>query len=1062
MKFRQAICLDTHPEEPPMSRFPKADLDALRATIDLVSLIGAVVALEPRGDDLFGRCPFHNDKTPSFSVTPSKGLWHCFGKCQKGGDVIAFVMEHQGVSFRHAVELLKAKAPLSLATTKKSTVPKLPSPVKVDAEQHEALAQVTAYYCSTLKESPEALEYLEKRGLMSSEMIDEFQLGYANRSLGLRLPASNRVNGDKLRGLLADVGVYRETGHEHLSGSLVVPLFDEHGRAVGMYGRKIHPRLSAGTPAHLYLPGPHRGVFNEKGLSSTSEVILCEALIDALTFWCAGHRNVTSSYGVGGFTRELLAAFRRHGIKTVLIAYDRDDAGDVAAAALAKELEAEGFAVGRVLFPKGMDANEYAQKVKPAQKSLALVLERAREDIITSRKAAPVVEKPAIKAATLPVLASEEAIQPPTAAAAAPPPPQAPTTTPQPPQPHPLAASSASSLTTTQPQATTTKPPRAPTTTTKPPQPHPLAASSASSSMTIEVTDDEIVMALGDRRYRVRGFAKNTSKDLLKVNVLVSRGEYFHVDTLDLYAARFRSLFIKLAAHELRVEENVVKHDLGHVMLKLEELQDEDLRKLLTNGPPVPEMTAEEENAALSLLRDPRLLDRVLEDFTRCGVVGEETNKLMGYLGMTSRKLDKPLAIIIQSSSAAGKSSLMDAILAFCPEEERIKYSAMTGQSLFYMSGKDLKHKVLAVVEEEGAEKAAYSLKLLQSEGELIIASTGKDPETGRQMTAEYRVEGPVMLFLTTTAIEIDDELMNRCLVLTVDEEREQTRAIHKLQRERRTLEGRLLGRERASILKLHENAQRLLEAIPVVNPFAERLTFVDDKTRTRRDHMKYLSLIETITLVHQHQRELKTTEHKGEPFDYIEVTLDDIALANRIAHVVLGRSLDELPPQTRKLLDVLDAYVTQLCAERSMERSSVRLTRREILDVSGLGYSQLTIHVERLIALEHVLVHAGTRGRCFVYELLFDGGGRTGAPHLSGLIDVEALKDDGTFPSSRGHLGPISGPSRPVLGGTPEISIDDDKQTELEPVPTSSRNRATGGPGKSASHRNRRPKGGG
>ena len=91
----------------------------------------------------------------------------------------------------------------------------------------------------------------------------------------------------------------------------------------------------------------------------------------------------------------------------------------------------------------------------------------------------------------------------------------------------------------------------------------------------------------------------------------------------------------------------------------------------------------QERREALELLRDPELFDRILRDFAHCGVVGEETNKLVGYLAATSRKLDDPLAVIIQSSSAAGKSSLMDAVLALMPDEERVQYSAMTGQSLF-------------------------------------------------------------------------------------------------------------------------------------------------------------------------------------------------------------------------------------------------------------------------------------------------------------------------------------------------------------------------------------------
>jgi hypothetical protein len=266
------------------------------------------------------------------------------------------------------------------------------------------------------------------------------------------------------------------------------------------------------------------------------------------------------------------------------------------------------------------------------------------------------------------------------------------------------------------------------------------------------------------------------------------------VDTFDLYIARHRRQFTVQAAVELGVEEQAIKKDLGRVLLKLEELQDEQITEMMQPKEPAPTMTPEERDAALRLLRDPNLLDRIVADFD---VVGETTNKLVGYLAAVSRKLDQPLAIVIQSSSAAGKTSLMEAILAFVPPEDQVKYSAMTGQSLFYMGETDLKHKILAIVEEEGAQRATYALKLLQSEGALTIASTGKDASTGRLVTEEYRVEGPVMIFLTTTAIKIDEELLNRCIVLSVDENREQTRAIHQFQRRRQTLAGLLADHDR-------------------------------------------------------------------------------------------------------------------------------------------------------------------------------------------------------------------------------------------------------------------------
>ena len=100
------------------------------------------------------------------------------------------------------------------------------------------------------------------------------------------------------------------------------------------------------------------------------------------------------------------------------------------------------------------------------------------------------------------------------------------------------------------------------------------------------------------------------------------------------------------------------------------------------------------------------------------------------------------------------------------------------------MGDKSLQHRILAIAEEEGAKQASYALKLLQSEGRVTMASTGKDPATGMLVTHDYTVEGPVMLFLTTTAIDLDEELLNRCLVLTVNESREQTRAIHTMQRQ--------------------------------------------------------------------------------------------------------------------------------------------------------------------------------------------------------------------------------------------------------------------------------------
>jgi hypothetical protein len=519
----------------------------------------------------------------------------------------------------------------------------------------------------------------------------------------------------------------------------------------------------------------------------------------------------------------------------------------------------------------------------------------------------------------------------------------------------------------------------------------------AEGDVSVEVRGEDVLLKFGEREYRVRGLQKNLSAELLRVNIRVmatnARGEMgLHVDTLDLNVSRPRMAFIKQAAEELGIKEEIVRRDVGKVLFKLEELRDEQIKEALQPKEKTVTLTDEERAEAMALLRDPRLLERIVADFALCGVVGEETNKLVGYLGVVSRHLEAPLAVIVQSSSAAGKSSLMDAVLAFVPEEQRVQYSAMTGQSLFYMGETDLQHKVLAIVEEAGAQRASYALKLLQSEGELTIASTGKDPATGRLLTHQYRVKGPVMIFLTTTAIDIDEELLNRCLVLTVNEEQAQTQAIHRVQREAQTIEGLLRRRDRDDLLRLHRNAQRLLKPVSVVNPYAPGLTFLDGQTRTRRDHTKYLTLIRTIALLHQHQRPAKAVQHNGKRLEYIEVTLDDIAVANRLTAEVLGRSLDELPPQTRRLLLLVNAMVAAECKRQQIERADYRFSRRDVRAVTGWGNTQLRLHLGRLEELEYLLAHRGGRGQSFVYELAFAIEGDGCKPVMAGLIDVEKL----------------------------------------------------------------------
>ncbi len=1007
-----------------MARIPDAELARIKAEVSVQRLVeGCGVELREQGKDLVGACPFHDDDSPSLVVTPAKNLWHCLGACGRGGGPIDWVMTAQGVSFRHAVELLRESSPALASLAQpgpRSTAPgpvarsksaKLPSLVEPGAADQELLGMVVGHYAEALAGHGDAMAFLARRRVDDPEAVEAFQVGFADRTLGYRIPHSRTADGARVRGRLRDLGVIKASGHEHFRGCLTFPVLDVAGQVGEVYGRRLDPNA---TPRHLYLPGPHRGVWNPAGFEA-EELIVCESVIDALTLWCAGFRHVTAAYGVDGWTPDHQQALVEHGVKRVLVAFDGDDAGDRGAKALAAELTGAGVEVFRVELPRGADVNDVAVEAKNPTDALGRYLRKAAWMGGTkSSRPTPVIEP----------------------ARVIPPGLDSPAHTVEPVEPTPVVVAAKDQV-------------------DEPEEPA-ESEGSVDSDDPSQVVGRELLVEFAERRWRVRGLDKVTSFDVLRVNLLVtvsgqaeatslSSGSGFHVDTLDLYSARARAAFVAAAAGELRLAPEVVKADLGRVLLACEAKAEEVIAAAQAPAKPEIRLTSAQREAAFDLLRDPDLIARIEKDFARVGMVGEQVNCLVGYLTAVSRLLPSPLAVIVQSTSAAGKSAVMESVLGFVPDEDRVSFSAMTGQSLFYLGESDLAHKVLSIAEEEGASRAAYALKLLQSEGELSIASTGKDTASGRLVTHTYKVTGPTAIVLTTTAIDVDEELLNRCLVLTVDEDRDQTRAIHAAQRRAQTLEGLAARTERDQIVGLHRDAQRLLEPLAVVNPFADRLTFADGRTRTRRDHGKYLGLISAVTLLHQHQRTRKTATINGRVVAYVETTIGDIEVAHRLAHAVLGQSLDELPPQTRRLLTAVHRFATDQAKRHAIPLDLVRFTRRQLrehLAAAGAGWgdTQLKVHLARLADLELVVPHRLESGS-YGYELTWnppaeanahDEGGR----FLAGLTDPATLLDSTYDPQPVGAntplVGPWSAPGRGVVGPRPGPESEPENTADL------------------------------
>ncbi len=393
---------------------------------------------------------------------------------------------------------------------------------------------------------------------------------------------------------------------------------------------------------------------------------------------------------------------------------------------------------------------------------------------------------------------------------------------------------------------------------------------------------------------------------------------------MDFYSARSRTFLLKGLANLFGADEATVTQDLAKLTEQAEQNQVPDKENKTAAA-----MTFQDKAEALRFLENPDMFAEILTDFETLGYTGEEMNKLLCYVAAISRKMEHPLSVMIQSRSAAGKSCLQDTVLSLVPREDYIKYTRLTDQALFYTGKESLKHKILAIEELDGMNGAIYSVRSIQSSREITIAYTGKDSATGEQRTMENKVQGPLMVFITTTQVDIDGETASRFVFISIDESEEMTQKILAKQRQTHTMQGMLNKLKSEEIIKKHHNANRLLKPLHVFNPYAELLTFTSKSLRARRDHTKYLNLISALACLFQYQKKVQTFEFKEQAIEYVNVTLADIEKANTIANTVLGRSLDDLSPPSRKLL----MLIRQMCRDK---KEDFHFNRRQIREYSG------------------------------------------------------------------------------------------------------------------------------
>lgn len=432
----------------------------------------------------------------------------------------------------------------------------------------------------------------------------------------------------------------------------------------------------------------------------------------------------------------------------------------------------------------------------------------------------------------------------------------------------------------------------------------------------LEEASDPLGLVVDGLVYRLdRAPSKSGRKVPLSVNLAGSTGPPL-TDLSNLFSFRSRhQLAVLVADHFGRQTAQI----MGHLAALLDQVE----RASVSEAPRQVALTEPRKQAALKLLRAPDLLDRAAKALDGLGYVGEEATKRLTYLVGTSRLLTKPLSAILMAPSGAGKSDLLDRLTQLLPQESVEFLSRVSPAALYYAGADHLRHKVVIVDEAAGASEADYAVRTLQTKGYLRLAV----PVKGK--TEHFEARGPIALLSGTTRSDLNPENLSRCLELPLDDSPDQTRRIQEAQR--RAWAG---AQSKPVPVEAWQDAQRLLEPLEVVIPFAQRLDFPARTTKDRRDHQKLLTLVAAHALLHQLQRERDDTGR-------VVAIVDDYRAVHGLVHDLVTNDLEGLSPRAGALYRVL----------ASGERPHV--TRREAAALLATSYMSAKRALDELVAQE-------------------------------------------------------------------------------------------------------------
>jgi len=472
--------------------------------------------------------------------------------------------------------------------------------------------------------------------------------------------------------------------------------------------------------------------------------------------------------------------------------------------------------------------------------------------------------------------------------------------------------------------------------------------------------------------------------DRMRVTLKVGMEHLSIRHSFDLYNDSQTERMIRKIAERLEVGTSVSASALSSLTDLLEAWRLEELEKQQTTKEEKRKILTEKEvQKATIYLSAPNLMNRTKEDLGKCGIIGEEDNRLLMFLIFLTRKMNHPLHIISLGSSGAGKTHLQEKVAALVPEEDKREITTLSGNAFYYFGTHEISHKLIVIEDLDGAEDVLYPMREIKSKGKVTKEVVHKNTQ-GKAETVTLTVEGPVCIAGCTTKESLYEDNANRSFLIYIDESAEQDEQIMSYQR--KLAAGKIDLHSQQEMIEFFKDLNRVLKPVQVRNPFAEQLKIPKEVFKPRRTNTHYLAFIEAVTFYHQFQREKQYDQETGEEF--IETTLEDIQEANNLMKEVLLRKSDPLTGACRNYFERLKSYLKT--------KGENQYSAREIMREMRIRETTLRRYHQHLELADFITITKDKKYKGYKYELINDGDFKELRHKISTVLDeiLAKLKD--------------------------------------------------------------------